>query len=259
MAKSRMIDLNIVDSDKFLEMPPTAQNLYFHLCVRTDDYGFVNSPKKIQRTTCASDDDLKLLIAEEYIIPFESGVIVVTDWNIHNSGFRKDRRKSPTFKEEFSQLVLLENGIYKLCQSNDGQMTVNLCQNVSVKESKIKESKIKESNNIYTSSSDDDCVRKNAIKDIITYLNQKASTNFRATTIKTKKLINARMNENYTVDDFKKVIDIKCKDWLNNPDMAKFIRPETLFGAKFESYLNEAISIETRRNQEQQAEDYIDF
>lgn len=82
-------------------------------------------------------------------------------------------------------------------------------------------------------------------KNIIDYLNLKAKTNFRATSEKTQRLIKARLNENYTIDDFKRVIDIKCYEWLNNKDMAKYLRPETLFGTKFESYLNQRTTLTT--------------
>lgn len=75
-------------------------------------------------------------------------------------------------------------------------------------------------------------------KYIVDYLNSKAGTNYRATTPKTQKLINARMSEGFKVDDFKAVIDKKCADWLKT-DMEKYLRPETLFGTKFEGYLNE--------------------
>ena len=74
---------------------------------------------------------------------------------------------------------------------------------------------------------------------VVDYLNQKLSTNYRATTRKTKDLIKARANEGFILDDFKKVIDIKTKEWINDKKMCKYLRPETLFGNKFESYLNQ--------------------
>lgn len=72
---------------------------------------------------------------------------------------------------------------------------------------------------------------------IVEYLNLKAKTNYRSTTPKTQTLIKARMNEGFTEDDFKKVIDNMCSKWLGT-DMAQYLRPETLFGNKFEGYLN---------------------
>lgn len=75
-------------------------------------------------------------------------------------------------------------------------------------------------------------------KEVIDHLNRRAGTHYKATTANTRKLIKARLNEGFTVDDMKLVIDKKCADWLNNGDMAQYLRPETLFGPKFESYLN---------------------
>lgn len=76
-------------------------------------------------------------------------------------------------------------------------------------------------------------------KEIVDYLNLKTSKKYKHSTSKTKSLIKARWNEGFRVDDFKKVIDNKCFEWVGNSDMAKYLRPETLFGNKFEGYLNE--------------------
>jgi len=81
-------------------------------------------------------------------------------------------------------------------------------------------------------------------KKIIEYLNQKTGKNFKDTTTKTKAFIKARISEGYTLDDFKTVIDKKTAKWLNDPKMSDYLRPETLFGTKFESYLNEKIDME---------------
>lgn len=75
-------------------------------------------------------------------------------------------------------------------------------------------------------------------EDIVDHLNQRAGTHYKATTPSTRKLIKARLKEGFTVSEIKLVIDKKCADWLRNPTMAEYLRPETLFGNKFESYLN---------------------
>ena len=90
MAEKRMFSMKIVDSDAFLDMPHSTQNLYFHLNMRADDDGFINNPKKIQRMLGASDDDLKLLLAKRFILAFDSGIIVIKHWRMHNT-LRKDR------------------------------------------------------------------------------------------------------------------------------------------------------------------------
>jgi hypothetical protein len=80
-----MFTTKIIDSDAFLEMPPSAQALYFHLNMRADDDGFVNNPRKITRYVGAAEDDLKLLILKRFIIAFDSGVIVIKHWRMHNT------------------------------------------------------------------------------------------------------------------------------------------------------------------------------
>ena len=113
MAERRMFAKSIIDSDAFLDMPLSSQALYFHLGMRADDDGFVNSPKKIQRITGSSDDDLKLLIAKNFVIPFESGVVVLKHWKIHNY-IQKDRYKETNYLEEKAQLFTKENKSYSL-------------------------------------------------------------------------------------------------------------------------------------------------
>lgn len=116
MAERRMFSKTIIDSDMFLDMPLSTQALYFHLSMRADDDGFVNNPKKIQRMIGCGDDDLKLLIAKQFIIPFESGICVIKHWRIHNY-IRNDRYKPTMYKEEKGQLLLEENNMYGLSNS----------------------------------------------------------------------------------------------------------------------------------------------
>ena len=111
MAERRMFAKTIIDSDAFLDMPLSTQSLYFHLSMRADDDGFINNPKKIQRMIGCADDDLKLLLAKNFIIPFESGVCVIKHWKIHNY-IRNDRYKPTVYAEEKAQLMCKENGAY---------------------------------------------------------------------------------------------------------------------------------------------------
>ena len=83
------------------------------------------------------------------------------------------------------------------------------------------------------------CEESIPYQEIIDYLNQKTGKHYRANIKKTKECINARWKEGFRLDDFRQVIDNKCSQWLNNKDMNKYLRPQTLFGTKFESYLNE--------------------
>lgn len=113
MAEKRMFSKKIVDTDWFMDMPASSQNLYFHLSMRADDDGFVASPKRIMKLIGASEDDYKVLISKSFIIPFESGVCVITDWRINNY-LRNDRYTETVYKEEKEQLNLNENGKYVL-------------------------------------------------------------------------------------------------------------------------------------------------
>ena len=114
MAERRMFAKTIIDSDAFLDMPLSTQSLYFHLSMRADDDGFINNPKKIQRMVGASDDDLKLLVAKRFIIPFESGIVVIKHWKIHNY-IQKDRYKPTIYQEEKQLLMEKENNVYTEC------------------------------------------------------------------------------------------------------------------------------------------------
>lgn len=113
MAERRMFAKTIIDSDAFLEMPTTSQLLYFHLAMRADDDGFVNKPKSLMRMVGCKDDDLKLLFVKKFLIPFESGVVVIKHWKIHNY-IRKDTYTETKYKEEKSTLELDENSAYRL-------------------------------------------------------------------------------------------------------------------------------------------------
>ncbi len=110
MANRRMFSLDVIDTDNFLDMPLSAQGLYFHLGMRADDDGFIASPKKITKSVNASNDDLKLLIAKGYLLPFENGVVVIRHWQ-QNNYVRGDRYKSTIYQDEKKRLCV-ENSIY---------------------------------------------------------------------------------------------------------------------------------------------------
>ena len=121
MAERRMFAKTIIDSDAFLEMPVTSQLLYFHLSMRADDDGFVNKPKSLMRMVGCKDDDLKLLFVKKFLIPFESGVVVIKHWKIHNY-IRKDTYTETKYKEEKATLELDENSAYRLTEDSPLQL-----------------------------------------------------------------------------------------------------------------------------------------
>ena len=226
MAQKRMFSKKITDTDKFLDMPLSTQALYFHLNMDGDDDGFVGNPKTIKKKIGANDNDLDLLVFKQFIIPFENGVIVIKDWRIHNT-LRNDRYTPTIYQEEKKAL---DSGLL----SNVSGWLPDGCQVVASLEPQhnlTKHNITEQRKDIMSDKSDD-------VKTVIDYLNQKNGTSYRASSKKNKSLINARFSEGYSVDDFKKVIDIKSNEWIGT-DMAKFIRPETLFGNKFDGYLNQ--------------------
>ncbi|WP_332381211.1 conserved phage C-terminal domain-containing protein [Lactococcus cremoris] len=230
MAQRRMFSKKIVETDFFMEMSPTAKLLYFYLNMSADDDGFVGNPKTIKLISGATDDDLKILIAKQFIIPFESGVVVIKDWKIHNY-IQKDRYNQTQYLDEKKQLLVEENGTYTKC-----------IQDVSSLDTQVRLGKSKDrlgkSNNTMSDKSDDVI----PYSEIISYLNEKTGRSFR-TTEAHKRFIKARWNEDYKLDDFKKVVDNKVADWtgktINGQPAEKYLQPSTLFGTKFDNYLNQ--------------------
>lgn len=231
MAQRRMFSKKIVETDFFMEMSPTAKLLYFYLNMSADDDGFVGNPKTIKLISGATDDDLKILIAKQFIIPFDSGVIVIKDWKIHNY-IQKDRYNQTQYLDEKKQLLVEENGTYTKCI----QDVYSLDTQVRLGKSK---DRLDKSNNTMSDKSDDVI----PYSEIISYLNEKTGRSFR-TTEAHKRFIKARWNEDYKLDDFKRVVDNKVADWtgktINGQPAEKYLQPSTLFGTKFDNYLNQA-------------------
>lgn len=222
MAIKRMFSKKITDTDKFLDMPLSTQALYFHLNMDGDDDGFVGNPKTIKKKIGANDNDLDLLVAKQFIIPFESGVVVIKDWRIHNT-LQNDRYKPTIYSDEKRQL---ETGCFQNVSSLEPQH--NLTKH-----------NITEQRKDIMSDKSDDVI---PYSEIIDYLNQKTGRKFSKKSAGNKRFIKARWNEGYTIDNFKKVIDVKYDEWFST-DMAKYIVPETLFGNKFDKYLNQLSTI----------------
>lgn len=116
MANRRLFSLDVVDSDEFLEMPCSSQNLYFHIGVRCDDDGFCNSPNKIIKAIGASSDDLKVLLAKRFLLLCNGGVVLVKHWWLHNTK-RKDRYKPSNYLKS-NTLYLDENNAYTFNPTN---------------------------------------------------------------------------------------------------------------------------------------------
>lgn len=234
MAQRRMFSRKITETDRFLEMPLSSQALYFHLNMGADDEGFIDKAKTIQRTIGASDDDMKLLIAKGFLIPFDSGVVVIRHWRIHNY-IRSDRFQSTLYQSEKAQLE------FDKSKTADLKPLENVIPNGYQMETQVSLSKgslDEDSLTTYPTVSDNE-EEDIPYKEIISYLNEKANRNYRPNIQKNKTLIKARWSEGFRLDDFKHVIDTTVKDW-SGTKYEKYLRPETLFGSKFEGYLNQA-------------------
>lgn len=134
MANRRMFSQRITGDEKFLEMPTSAQNLYFHLGIYADDDGFVN-PQKIVRMIGANPDDLKVLLAKGFVIPFETGVIVITHWK-ENNYIQADRYTPTIYQDEYKKLECIQN-VYSLdTQVRLGKSKVRLGKDISDKSRK---------------------------------------------------------------------------------------------------------------------------
>ena len=220
MAEKRMFTQKIIDSDAFLDMPLSTQALYFHLNMRADDDGFVNNPKRIQRTISASEDDLKLLIAKRFVIGFESGVIVIKHWRMHNT-LKKDRYNPTQYQEELARLDVKDNKSYteKQCidvpavaclpSGNSAEPSWNQTGSSSEPQySKDKYSKDKYSEdkgNIVDSSESAPPVSCQQIVDLYNSI-CKSFPSVRSLSDARRKAIKARLNT-YSLEDFKTVFE----------------------------------------------------
>lgn len=209
MAERRMFAKKITESDAFLDMPSSTQMLYFHLSMNADDDGFVNNPKKIQRMCGASDDDFKLLIAKSFVILFESGVIVIKHWKMHNY-IQSDRYRPTDYVDEKSMLGIKKNKAYTLDES---KMDTRCIQDVSVgKVSKGKDS-IGKDKDIEVEPEEIEHVTCKHIVSLyhticVSYPKVKTLSDAR------KKAINARL-KCYSIDDFKTLFEkAEASDFL---------------------------------------------
>ena len=239
MAERRMMSKSIIKSDTFLDMPATRQNLYFHMLLDADDDGFINAPKSIMRMIGAREDDMKVLTAKQFVIPFESGVVVIKDWKIHNY-IQNDRYKPSTLPER--DLINIQKDKSYTLKVDVSDMDTKCIQDVSIGKDRIGKDRLgkdrigKDSIDILCHASHDDIDKSHF--EIIEYLNMKTGSKFKPTTKPYVQAIRSRLKEGYTVDDFKTVIDKKCREWKGTK-LEKYLTPKTLFApSHFDTYLN---------------------
>ncbi|MGR8774236.1 conserved phage C-terminal domain-containing protein, partial [Leuconostoc citreum] len=238
MAQRRMFSKKVTDTDTFLDMPLSTQALYFHLNMHADDDGFIDNTKTIQRMIGSSDDDRKLLVAKQFLLPFENGVVVIKDWRVHNY-IRKDTYNQTMYPNELEQLQINDSGQY------ERQELVTYTERPRDVDETLTQVRLgkdrlgKDRKDILSGSDEPDRV---PYKEIVDYLNEKTGKNFKVGTDATRRVIKARFAEKNTLEDFKKVIDVKSAEWRNDAKMQRYLQPSTLFGTKFEGYLNQSVT-----------------
>ncbi len=240
MAERRMMSKSIIKSDTFLDMPATTQNLYFYMLLDADDDGFINAPKSIMRMIGAKEDDMKVLVAKQFVIPFESGVVVIKDWKIHN--YIQNDRYKPSILPERNLLNIQKDKTYTL-KGDVSKMDTECIQTVSIGKDRLGKDRLgkdrlgKDRLEIYCHVSHDDETQKPHVE-IIEYLNLKTGSKFKPSTKPYVQAIQARLKEGYSIDDFKTVINKKCAEWIGTK-MEKYLTPKTLFApSHFDQYLN---------------------
>ena len=229
------------------------------------------------------ENDNKLLFSRDINVDIKELNVVINDclgWEVFNEEIYREYRlltshgiqiryKEATWRRKKVEIIeeinLLEDD-----ERNDNMINVNIKkQNVNIntqiegenvdkkKQSKVKYSKVKYSNKVHSPAKQDRPAEKIPYAEIIEYLNIRTGSQYRPTTKKTQTLIKARWNEGFSLDDFKTVIDKKCVEWIGDKKMEKYLRPVTLFGTKFESYLNQ-LSVEKEKSKEEKANDAIE-
>lgn len=237
LAKYRNVHIDFWQDGFVLDLTPEEKYFYIYLMTnsKTTQCGIYELPKRIIETETGYNRETVEKLLERFIeygkIQYNksSREVILLNWVKYNS-INSPKVKTLIKKElgavKYQPFIeLYEKSAIQYGYSMD-TVSIDFGEERELRTKKEKEKENKEREEI-------------PYVEIIQYLNQTAITNYRHSTKKTKDCIQARWNEGFTLDDFKKVIDIKCKEWIHDPKMNKFLRPETLFSNKFEGYLNQ--------------------
>ena len=226
MANRRMFSLNVVDTDKFLDMPATSQNLYFHLGMRADDDGFVSSPRKITKLVNCSKDDLEVLLAREFIIAVDDGVVVIRHWK-QNNYIQKDRYNRTIYQKQLDSLTV-NNGVYCL--------DTERIQNVSQMEAQVRLGKSKDSINKHY------CVEFDLFWKVYPRKKEKG---------KAYKAYMARLKDGYSEDELRQAATKYAAECKQRGTEERYIKLGSTFlsaSTPFEDYLRGGTAIDGNRS-----------
>ncbi len=237
MAERRMFSKRILKSARFLKMPPTTRDLYFYLGIDADDDGVVEA-YTVMNSIGASEDDLKVLVAKKFVTVLNNDLVTyINDWQ-ENNKIRSDRKVDSIYKDLLLQIIpevqLQQPKSRSDSKKNDldNQWTTNGQPMDRIGKVRLGKDSKEEVRNVSTKNEND-------IDKVLSYLNRKTGKKFRSSSSKNVSLIRSLFKEGYHLEDFKKVIDLKVSDWLEDTKMNEYLRPSTLFNkTHFEEYLN---------------------
>ena len=238
MAQRRMFSNRITNSARFIKMPLSSQALYFHLGLHADDDGVVEA-FSIMRQTGAVEDDLRILVAKGFVSVLNDDLVTyITDWN-ENNKIRADRKVDSIYKDLLLKIMPTAELKQPKPRADTGKVAGRPMDNQWTAQVRLGKDRLGKDSKPLSGNPD-----PIPYDEIISYLNQVTSKSFK--NVEThKKLIRARWNEKATLGDFKKVIDNKYSEWLGT-DMAKYLQPSTLFGNKFDQYLNQTNTVKQK-------------
>lgn len=240
MAERRMVSKTIMQTQKFLRLPLETQALYVHLVINSDDDGIVEA-FPVVRMIGASEDSLGLLVIKQFIKPLNQDMVYfITDFNEQNK-IRPDRHKPSIHRDLAIQQLGLEVDGSRLVEP--GKVVLELTEEGQTVDGQVTD---KRPHSIGKGSIGKGSIDNIPYKEIIDYLNSKTGKKYRDNVQKNKSLIKARWSEGYRLEDFKQVIDNMVKDW-SGTKYAKYLRPETLFGTKFDGYLNQGNAVKREK------------
>ena len=275
MAERRMFTQKITEADNFTTLPPTTQCLYFHLCMNADDDGFSNKIRQSMFNAHADQNDFEMLVQKRFILPFDSGVIVIKHWRMHNL-IRSDRYHETDYVEEKSMLLLKENGVYTDVLPLDNQMATKWQPSDNQMATEVRLGKdrldIKNTNSILCPSSEEPKEERATIKkaDIDKVLSEWNSIDGipkvtkLATGTKRYKMLKQRIEE-YSLNDVLKAIEnVRNSDFLTNKwkgfNFEWFVKPnnfpKVLEGNYNKESGNERTSRQSDEDSEYKWEDY---
>lgn len=248
MAERRMVSKTIMQTQKFLRLPLETQALYVHLVINSDDDGIVEA-FPVVRMIGASEDSLGLLVIKQFIKPLNQDMVYfITDFNEQNK-IRPDRHKPSIHRDLAIQQLGLEVDGSRLVEP--GKVVLELTEEGQAVDGQVTDKGL---HSIGKGSIGKGSIGNIPYKEIIDYLNSKTGKKYRDNVQKNKSLIKARWSEGYRLEDFKQVIDNMVKDW-SGTKYAKYLRPETLFGTKFDGYLNQGNVV----NREKKTDERLGF